>query len=137
MEGFPPSWSVSLGCTLVYIIPTTNMWQTLSFSTYKRLKRIVVLCLTTNCDWHNINDTFKTPYCFFTQYFVSVMQCIGCGRNSELIINKKNVFLKVIDTNSSTSQFTMVLTFFYIVSLLVYDVFWVATTLLNAPVHTS
>jgi hypothetical protein len=36
---------------------------------------------------------------------------IGCGRNSELIINKYNILLKVIDTNFSTSQFTMVLSF--------------------------
>ena len=36
----------------------------------------------------------------------------GCGRNSELIINKNNILLKVIDTNFSTSQFTMVLNFF-------------------------
>ena len=44
----------------------------------------------------------------------------GCGRNSELNINKNNILLKVIDTNSSTSQFTMVLNFFfYIVSLFV------------------
>ena len=34
-----------------------------------------------------------------------------CGRNSELIINKNNILLKVIDTNFSTSQFTMVLNF--------------------------
>ena len=36
----------------------------------------------------------------------------GCGRNSELIINKNNILLKVIDTNFSISQFTMVLNFF-------------------------
>jgi len=36
----------------------------------------------------------------------------GCDRNSELIINKNNVLLQVIDTNFSTSQFTMVLNFF-------------------------
>ena len=47
-----------------------------------------------------------------------------CGRNSELIINKNNILLKVIDTNFSTSQLTMVLNFFflYIVSLFVYNV---------------
>ena len=33
-------------------------------------------------------------------------------RNSELIINKNNILLKVIDTTFSTSQFTMVLNFF-------------------------
>jgi hypothetical protein len=38
-------------------------------------------------------------------------QNIGCGRNSELIINKYNILLKVIDTNFSTSKFTMVLNF--------------------------
>ena len=38
---------------------------------------------------------------------------IGCSRNSELIINKNNSLLKVIDTNFSTSQFTMVLNFFF------------------------
>jgi len=42
----------------------------------------------------------------------SVLLCTGCGRNSELIINKNNILLKVIDTNFSTSQFTMVLNFF-------------------------
>jgi len=36
----------------------------------------------------------------------------GCRRNSELIINKNNVLLKVIDINFSTSQFTMVINFF-------------------------
>jgi hypothetical protein len=35
----------------------------------------------------------------------------GWGRNSELIINKNNILLKVIDTNFSTSQFTVVLDF--------------------------
>jgi len=35
-----------------------------------------------------------------------------CGRNSELIINRNNILLKVIDTNFSTSQFTVVLNFF-------------------------
>ena len=34
---------------------------------------------------------------------------IGCDRNSELVTNKNNILLKVIDTNFSTSQFTMVL----------------------------
>ena len=50
---------------------------------------------------------------------------IGCGRNSEIIINKNNILLKVIDTNFRTSQFTMVLNFFflYIVSLFVYNIF--------------
>ena len=38
--------------------------------------------------------------------------CTGCGRNSELIINKNNILLKIIDTNFTTSQFTMVLNFF-------------------------
>ena len=61
----------------------------------------------------------------------------GCGRNSELIINKNNILLKVTDTNFSTSQFTMVLNFLYIVPLFAYNVFHVATTLLNARVHTS
>ena len=46
-----------------------------------------------------------------------------CIRNSELITNKNNILLKVIDTNFSMSQFTMVLNFFYIVSLFVYNVF--------------
>jgi hypothetical protein len=32
-----------------------------------------------------------------------------CGRNSELIINKNNILVKVNDTNFCTSQFTMVL----------------------------
>jgi hypothetical protein len=42
---------------------------------------------------------------------LSVMsECTRCRRNSELIINK-NILLKVIDTNFSTSQFTMVLNF--------------------------
>ena len=36
----------------------------------------------------------------------------GCGRNCELNVNKNNILLKVIDTNFSTSQFTMVLNFF-------------------------
>jgi hypothetical protein len=36
----------------------------------------------------------------------------GCGRNSGLIINKNNILLKVIYTNFSTSQFTLVLNFF-------------------------
>jgi hypothetical protein len=35
-----------------------------------------------------------------------------CGRNSELIINKNNILLKVIDTSFITSQFTVVLYFF-------------------------
>jgi hypothetical protein len=35
----------------------------------------------------------------------------GCGRNSELIINKNNILLKLIRTKFSTSQFTMVLNF--------------------------
>ena len=50
---------------------------------------------------------------------------IGCGRNSELIINKNNILLKVIDTSFNTLQFTMVLNFFFlnIVSLFVYNVF--------------
>ena len=43
----------------------------------------------------------------------------GCDKNSELIINKYNILLIVIDTNFSASQFTMVLNFFYIVSLFV------------------
>ena len=47
------------------------------------------------------------------------------------------LLLLLIDTNFSTSQFTPVLNFFYIVSLFVYNVFQVATTLLNAQVHTS
>jgi len=47
------------------------------------------------------------------------------------------ILLKVIDTNFSTSQFTMMLNFFYVLSLFVYNVFQVATTLLNAQVHTS
>jgi len=48
----------------------------------------------------------------------------GCGRNSELIINKNNILLKVIDTKFSMSQFTTVLNFFfYLVSLFVYNVF--------------
>jgi hypothetical protein len=47
----------------------------------------------------------------------------GCGINSELIINKNNILLKVIDVNFSRSQFTMVRNFFYIVSLFVYNVF--------------
>ena len=47
-----------------------------------------------------------------------------CDRNSELIINKNNILLNVIDTNFSTSQFTMVLNFFLnTVSLFVYNVF--------------
>jgi len=37
----------------------------------------------------------------------------GCGRNSELIINKDNILLKVIDTNSSTSWFTTGLKIFF------------------------
>jgi hypothetical protein len=45
---------------------------------------------------------------------------IGCGRNSELIINKNNILVKVIGTSFITSQFTLVLNFFYIVSLSVY-----------------
>jgi hypothetical protein len=46
----------------------------------------------------------------------------GCGRNSELVINKNNILLNVIDTSFITSQFTMVLNFFYIVSLFVCNV---------------
>jgi hypothetical protein len=47
----------------------------------------------------------------------------GCGRNSELIVNKNNILLKVIDTSFITSQFTVVLNFFfYIVSLFVCNV---------------
>ena len=42
---------------------------------------------------------------------VCILCYTGCGRNSELIINKNNILLKVIDTNFSTSQFTMVLNF--------------------------
>ena len=42
-------------------------------------------------------------------YFVNE----GCGRNSELIINKNNILLKIIDTSFSTSQFTMALNFFF------------------------
>jgi len=38
----------------------------------------------------------------------------GCGRNSELIINKNNILLKVTDTNFSTSRFTMVLNLFFL-----------------------
>ena len=52
------------------------------------------------------------------------LPCTGCGRNNELIINNNNILLKVIVTNFSMSQFTMVLNFFfYIVSLFVYNVF--------------
>jgi len=65
------------------------------------------------------------------------LRTIWRGRNSELIINKDNILLKESDTNFSTSQFTIELNFFYIVSLFVYNVFQVATTLLNAQVHTS
>ena len=36
----------------------------------------------------------------------------GCAINSELITNKNNILLEVIDTNFSTSQFTMVLHIF-------------------------
>ena len=60
-----------------------------------------------------ISCAFIDPNEFFT----------WCGRNSELIINKNNILLNVIDTNFSTSQFTMVLNFFYIDSLFVYNVF--------------
>jgi hypothetical protein len=35
-----------------------------------------------------------------------------CGRNSELIINKNNILLEVIDINFSTPQFTVVLNVF-------------------------
>jgi len=54
-----------------------------------------------------------------------LLRVYRCGRNSELIINKNNILLKVIDTNFSTSQFTMVLNFFFFntVSLFVYNVF--------------
>ena len=38
---------------------------------------------------------------------------IGCGRNSELIINENNNLLEVIDTDFSTSQITMVHNFFF------------------------
>jgi len=47
--------------------------------------------------------------------------CTGCGKNSELIINKNIILLNVIDTNYSTSQFTMVLNFF--VLHFVYNIF--------------
>jgi hypothetical protein len=43
---------------------------------------------------------------------IKIYRNTGCGRNSELIINKNNILLKVIDINFSTSQFTMVLNFF-------------------------
>jgi hypothetical protein len=43
----------------------------------------------------------------------------GCGTNSELIINKNNTLLKVIDNSFITSKFTTVFTFFFIVSLFV------------------
>ena len=49
---------------------------------------------------------------FAAYMVVSFITCSGCGRNSELIINKNNILLKVIDTNFSTSQFTVVLNFF-------------------------
>jgi hypothetical protein len=41
------------------------------------------------------------------------VQYTECGRNSELIINKNNILLKVIDTSFITSQFTMVLYIFF------------------------
>ena len=64
------------------------------------------------------------PYVLFVSSWYKEEHNTGCGRNSELIINKNNILLKVIDTNFSTSQFTVVLNFFfYIVSLFVYNVF--------------
>jgi len=34
------------------------------------MKKIAVLCWTTDCGWHNINDSFKTPCCFLTHCFI-------------------------------------------------------------------
>ena len=85
--------------------------------------------------WFKSNLLFLN---FDKTYFIQLAnKSTGCCRNSELIINKYNILLTVIDTNFSTSQFTMLLNFFYIVSLFVYNVFQVATTLLNPQVHTS
>jgi hypothetical protein len=55
----------------------------------------------------------ETPgfVCFIirTTELVVIKITTGCGRNSELIINRNNILLKAVDTNFSTSQFTMVL----------------------------
>jgi len=47
-----------------------------------------------------------------------MVECTGCGRNSELIINKNNILLKVIDTNFSKSQFTMALNCFNVITFI-------------------
>ena len=62
--------------------------------------------------------------CVCVYIYIYTQTYTACGRNSELIINKNNILLKVIDTNFSTSQFTMVFDFFfYTVSLFVCNVF--------------
>jgi hypothetical protein len=63
--------------------------------------------------------------------------CTGSCRNSELIINTNNIFIKVINDNFSMLQFTVVLKLFLHYFTFVYNVFQVATTLLNAQVHIS
>jgi hypothetical protein len=55
-------------------------------------------------------STLSWQVVLFSVLFIGVYT--GCGRNSELIINKNNILLKVIDTNFSTAQFTMVLNIF-------------------------
>ena len=49
----------------------------------------------------------------YIHIYIYIYIYIWCSRNSELIINKNNILLKVIDTNFSTSQFTTVLNFFF------------------------
>jgi len=63
--------------------------------------------------------------------------CTGSCRNSELIINANNIFINIINENFSMLQFTVVLKLFLHYFTFVYNVFQVATTLLNAQVHIS
>ena len=71
--------------------------------------------------WRSLKTSETT--CPVTRVTFHFRHHTGCGRNSELVINKNNILLKVTDINFSTSQFTMVLNFFYMVSLVVYSVF--------------
>ena len=88
------------------------------------LSSSIVLAITT-CTYLSLNmNTCNSVTLWYSHYMDQFCTYTGCGRNSKLIIIKNNVLLKVIDTNFSTSQFTVVLNFFfYIVSLSVYNVF--------------
>ena len=65
-----------------------------------------------NKKWDFLGSRFlemqKEASCIYIQHAV---YNTGCGRNSELIINKTNILLKLIDTNFSTSRFTIALNF--------------------------